>query len=99
SGAVKVPIAMTAVGLFTADATGFGQAAALNEDGTVNTPSTPSPAGSVMTLFATGTGSMEKLKPTVTVDGQTVEVLSARSANSGVAELTVRIPRSVRGGP
>jgi uncharacterized protein (TIGR03437 family) len=35
---------------------GTGQAAALNQDGTVNSTENPSPRGSVVTLFATGEG-------------------------------------------
>ncbi len=35
---------------------GAGQAAALNEDGTLNSPANPAPRGSIVTLFATGEG-------------------------------------------
>jgi uncharacterized protein (TIGR03437 family) len=37
-------------------ANGAGQAAALNEDGTLNSPSNPAARGSIVTLFATGDG-------------------------------------------
>ena len=45
-----------APGLFTADGTGTGQAAAINQDGTLNSASNPAPMGSVISLYATGGG-------------------------------------------
>ncbi|MBZ5609162.1 MAG: hypothetical protein LAP38_12945 [Acidobacteriia bacterium] len=45
-----------APGLFTADGTGAGQAAAINQDGTLNSASNPAPIGSVISLYATGGG-------------------------------------------
>jgi uncharacterized protein (TIGR03437 family) len=45
-----------APGLFTADGTGAGQAAAINQDGTINSASNPAPIGSVISLYATGGG-------------------------------------------
>ncbi len=45
-----------ALGLFTADGSGTGQAAAINQDGTVNSASNPAPIGSVISLYATGGG-------------------------------------------
>ena len=43
-------------GIFSADASGSGQAAAFNQDGTANGPDHPAPAGSVVGLYATGLG-------------------------------------------
>lgn len=48
-----VPVAQSAPALFTL---GQGQAAAINEDGTVNSADRPARRGSVVTLFATGEG-------------------------------------------
>lgn len=45
-------------GLFTADASGKGAAAANNEDGTANTPATPAPNGGVVVVYATGVGAL-----------------------------------------
>jgi len=42
--------------LFTLDSSGRGQAAALNEDGTLNSPQNPAKPGSVVMLFGTGGG-------------------------------------------
>lgn len=51
-----VQVFAAAPGLFTADGTGAGQAAAINQDGTINSASNPAPIGSVISLYATGGG-------------------------------------------
>ena len=43
-------------GLFTADSTGSGQLAALNQDGTINGPLHPAKAGTYISFFGTGIG-------------------------------------------
>jgi uncharacterized protein (TIGR03437 family) len=53
---LPVTVAPTAPGLFTADGSGKGQAVAINEDGSVNTSSSPVPQGHVIYLYATGYG-------------------------------------------
>ena len=58
--------------LFTNSGLGFGQAAAINQDGSINSPQNPAPRGSVITLFATGGG---VTKGTFT-DGQVVNQAS-----------------------
>jgi uncharacterized protein (TIGR03437 family) len=40
--------------IFALDGSGAGLAAALNQDGTVNTPENPAPKGSIVSLWATG---------------------------------------------
>jgi uncharacterized protein (TIGR03437 family) len=44
---------------FTADASGKGQLAALNQDGSYNAPSSPAAKGSIVVLYATGAGTMK----------------------------------------
>jgi uncharacterized protein (TIGR03437 family) len=56
SNVSTVPVAATAPGIFTADASGSGQAAAINQDGTFNSISNPASVGSVVTFFGTGEG-------------------------------------------
>ena len=51
-----IQVFAAAPGLFTADGTGAGQAAAINQDGTINSASNPAPIGSVISLYATGGG-------------------------------------------
>ncbi len=53
---VSVAIASSAPGVFTADSTGIGQVAAVNQDGSINSPANPAPTGSIISLFATGEG-------------------------------------------
>jgi uncharacterized protein (TIGR03437 family) len=53
---VTVPVAPSAFGLSTADASGSGQGAIFNQDGTYNSHSNPAARGSIVTLFGTGEG-------------------------------------------
>jgi uncharacterized protein (TIGR03437 family) len=54
--AFTVPVDVTSPGIFTANASGSGEAAALNTDGTVNSVSNPVHPGGVIVLYATGEG-------------------------------------------
>lgn len=57
SDPLVVPVAATAPGLFTADASGQGQGAILNQDGvTHNSTKAPASPGSVVILWGTGEG-------------------------------------------
>lgn len=53
---VSVPVTISLPGIFTADASGKGAAAALNQDGTLNTAANPAQKGSVIVLYLTGDG-------------------------------------------
>jgi uncharacterized protein (TIGR03437 family) len=53
---VAVPIAPSAFGISTADASGSGQGAILNQDGSLNSQSNPAARGTVVTLYGTGEG-------------------------------------------
>ncbi|MCC6540446.1 MAG: endo alpha-1,4 polygalactosaminidase [Bryobacterales bacterium] len=88
-------------GIFTANATGSGQAAMFNQDGTLNGPTRRARPGSVVTLFATGEGAVQPagrdgaisaaplpaplLPVTVTIANKPAEVLYAGAAPSLVA--------------
>ena len=52
----SIAVAAAAPALFTADSTGHGQAAVLNQNGSFNSASNPAPVGSYISLFATGEG-------------------------------------------
>lgn len=54
-----VPIKSAGVALFTADASGQGAAAALNQNGTINSAASPAERGSVVVLYGTGGGAMQ----------------------------------------
>ena len=57
SDPLEIVVAATAPGLFTADSTGQGQGAVLNEDNvTRNSPAAPARPGSVVILWGTGEG-------------------------------------------
>ncbi len=53
---LTVPLGSAAPGIFTADGRGQGQAAALNQDNSFNSPSNPAAPGSIVTFYATGVG-------------------------------------------
>jgi uncharacterized protein (TIGR03437 family) len=53
---LDVPVKTVHPGIFTLDQSGAGQAAALNPDGTVNSPGSPAAAGSTVLLYLTGAG-------------------------------------------
>jgi uncharacterized protein (TIGR03437 family) len=57
SDPLEIAVVATAPGLFTADSTGTGQGAILNDDGiTRNSPAAPAKPGSVVVLWGTGEG-------------------------------------------
>ena len=58
SSAITVSLSPSAPGIFTADGSGVGQAAALNQDSSINSPHNPAAPGSVVVLYATGGGLM-----------------------------------------
>ncbi len=61
SNAIAVPVITAAPAIFTSDASGKGQAKALNQDYTVNGASSRAKAGDVIVLYVTGEGAA---KPT-----------------------------------
>ncbi|MCC6390747.1 MAG: lamin tail domain-containing protein [Bryobacterales bacterium] len=56
SNPITLDVAGSAPGIFAADASGRGQAWALNEDNTSNGPGADAPKGSLITFYATGGG-------------------------------------------
>ena len=56
SDAVTMRVLPSRPGIFTRNASGRGQAAILNEDGSINSPVNPARKGSIITIFATGGG-------------------------------------------
>lgn len=91
SAPVAVAAAPTSPGVFTEDGSGRGQAAAWNEDGTRNGAAASAPAGSVLSLYATGEGQTLPAG----VDGK----LAAAPLPQPVARVTVTVgglPAEVR---
>lgn len=56
SSAVTVPVVAALPGIFTLAASGRGQAAVLNQDGTLNGADIPAAPGSILQIFTTGEG-------------------------------------------
>lgn len=88
-------------GIFTMDSSGQGQAAMLNEDGTLNGPANPAAKGSVVVFYATGEGQTDppgvdgeitkdvlrrpRLPVGVWIEGREAQVLYAGGAPGMVA--------------
>ena len=90
----SIPVRMTIwparPGLFTASSSGKGQASALNQDGSVNSPANPAAKGEIAVLWGTG-GGVENLPSKVFIDGIDCEVLYA-AGKDGLWQLNVRVP-------
>ncbi|MCP5119993.1 MAG: hypothetical protein GY953_55045, partial [bacterium] len=56
SDPVSIPVRNTWPGIFALNATGSGQGAILNQDGTVNSAANPADRGSAISIFITGAG-------------------------------------------
>ncbi|HTP33569.1 MAG TPA: hypothetical protein VMJ75_15425 [Candidatus Acidoferrales bacterium] len=76
-------VAAASPGIFTTGQTGTGQAAAVNQDGTINSPSNPAPVGSTILLYGTGQGQTSPSVP----DG------TAAPGPPGLAQ-TIAVPTS-----
>ncbi len=61
AGPIPVEVVRATPGIFTLDGSGAGQAAVLNEDGTVNSAVNPAARGSIVSFFATGFGAVTPL--------------------------------------
>jgi uncharacterized protein (TIGR03437 family) len=100
SAPVTVAVTPASPALFTVNSQGWGPAAALNQDYSLNTAQNPAARGSVVLLFATGEGMTDQaadgvlattplprplLPITVTVGGRPAEVLYAGAAPGLVA--------------
>jgi len=99
SDGLQKPVSPTAPGIFTADASGKGQAAISNSDGSYNSTSNPATPGSYVTLYLTGEGPTDppgsdgviatstanvKAPVSVLIAGRTAQLLYAGSAPGNV---------------
>ena len=102
--AFTVPMAQSSPGLFALNQAGTGQLVAMNQDGTLNSSTTPAVGGSIVTLFATGTGLTNPagvtgavqidplfplLKTSVTIGGQPATVIYAGTPPGFLSGLTL----------
>ena len=86
-----VPVLPAAPGIFTTGAT--GQAAANNQDGSLNSESNPAARGSIVSLYATGQGSNPS-NVTLTIAGYNAPLLFAGPAPGfpGLMQINAQIP-------
>ncbi|MGA3190332.1 MAG: hypothetical protein ABSF22_24770 [Bryobacteraceae bacterium] len=99
TGAWTIPLAPSAPSIFTISATGVGQGAIVNQDGSINSASNPATRGTAIQIYATGGGQTSPLSSTgsvaptaatlslpysVTIGGANAQVLYAGSAPSEV---------------
>jgi uncharacterized protein (TIGR03437 family) len=96
SASFPIQVSQYAPGVFTLDATGKGQAVALNQDGSINTASNPVEVGDVISLFATGLG-QDDGSVTVSIGGQPAIFTSSRKI-PGVVQITATIPGEIQSG-
>jgi uncharacterized protein (TIGR03437 family) len=96
SAPFPVQVAGASPGVFTLDASGKGQAVALNQDGSVNTASNPAKVGDVISLFATGLRQADG-SLTVMIGGAAI-VPSTKNLSSGVLQIDARIPGGIQTG-
>jgi uncharacterized protein (TIGR03437 family) len=87
-----VPVVAAAPGIFTI-AGGTDQAAANNQDGSLNSPANPAARGSVVSLYATGQGASSN-KVTLSIAGYNAPLLYAGPAPgfSGLMQINAQIP-------
>ncbi|MBY0502310.1 MAG: serine hydrolase [Bryobacteraceae bacterium] len=97
SNIVTIAVQPAAPGIFTVSRNGYGQAAALNQNFTLNSTDRPAAAGTIVVFYATGVGAT----PTATVGGQAAQVLYSGQAPGlplGIAQMNVRLPVGLAAG-
>jgi uncharacterized protein (TIGR03437 family) len=92
--ASSTPVVSAAPGIFTTDS-GTGEAAANNQDGTLNTAANPAPRGSFVSFYATGQGSGSNV--TLTVGGYQAQLEYAGPAPGfpGLMQINAQIPMGI----
>ncbi len=74
---LRVNVEERSPAFFSLDGTGRGPAAAINQDGRVNSPSSPARPGAVVTLFGSGFGAWRGNLPDGAVPGSALSALGA----------------------
>jgi uncharacterized protein (TIGR03437 family) len=92
SGPFPLQITQNSPGLFTLDSSGKGQAVAISQDGSINSPVKPAVAGDVISLYGTGVTSGQG-GVFVTVGGQ--DAMVSYTSSGGVTRFDVRIPGGI----
>jgi uncharacterized protein (TIGR03437 family) len=89
----STPVASAAPGIFTTTGGGTGQAAADNQDGSLNSESNPTVRGSIVSFYATGEGASTSAV-TMTIGGVQAQILYAGPAPGfpGLMQINAQIP-------
>jgi uncharacterized protein (TIGR03437 family) len=87
-GDAELALTPVSPGLFTLNATGYGQLAALNEDNTVNGPGNPLTRGHVIQIFGTGQGAVSGGPP----DGMLDTGLAPTVVSPQIQISTISVP-------
>jgi len=101
SSALTTPVAVAAPGIFTANASGTGTGAIVNQSGTVNTAAAPAPKGAIIAIYFTGGGvTMSTANTTVTIGGQSATLAYAGVAPgiAGLNQVNATIPATAASG-
>jgi len=96
SAPLLIQVAGSSPGVFTLDASGKGQAVALNQDGSLNTASNPAKVGDVISLFVTGLRQGDG--PLTVMIGGAAIVPSTKNLSSGVLQIDAKIPVGIQTG-
>ncbi len=97
SNVETVLVQSAAPALFTASRNGYGQAAALNQNGSINSTRQPAAPGSIVVVYATGA----TIPPVITVGARPAEVLFSGPAPGlplGVQQINLRLPSDLPSG-
>jgi len=73
SAGVTLQVNPAAPAVFTSNATGSGQASAINGDGSINGPTNPAPAGSYVSVYLTGGGQTNPAGSTGSISGSVLK--------------------------
>jgi uncharacterized protein (TIGR03437 family) len=85
SNCLTVPVAQISPGVFTIDGV---HAAALNQDGTINSADHPAPVGSIISVWATGLGPVDPAQGDGTLVGFPLPTNTAQAAVQAIAVTT-----------
>ena len=93
SNPMSVPVLSTTPGIFTANASGLGQALIVNQDGTLNSPAHPAPRGSRVIFYASGLGPADALWLHIGALDTQLDVTTTRTSFPGLFQMAVQIPQ------
>lgn len=101
SAPISIPVQAASPGLFTSSGTGQGQAAALNEDNSPNSPANAAERGSILVLYGTGEGLATPTLPigSVVDAGSLPRPLLPVAVRIGGADAAVEYAGAVPGSP